>query len=77
MICSGANTKPFVPAILGLHSDFGGKVMHMHAYRTNDEFVGKTVLVVGDANSAGDVASDISHVAKQVRGLFSCCHGKS
>ena len=47
---------------------YKGQITHMHSYRTHYEFKDKTVLVVGNQNSAGDAAADISHAAKQVQG---------
>ena len=49
-----------------MNTEYKGRVLHMHSYRTNYDFRDKTVLVVGNQNSASDAAADISHVAKQV-----------
>ncbi len=70
LLCSGPFATPYQPDVEGSRGRFTGKILHMHSYRTNDDFKGQTVLVVGNGNSAGDVAVDISHVAKQVGGVF-------
>ena len=41
-------------------------VMHACQYRKPDDLVGRTVVVVGGANTAGDIAVEIGNVAKQV-----------
>ncbi len=66
MICTGAAHSGYTPHIPGLRTDFKGKVLHMHSFRTNAEFKDKTVLVVGNQSSAADAATDISNTAKQV-----------
>lgn len=47
--------------------DFKGKILHAREYHNSTGFEGKRVIVVGMGNSAGDVACDVSNVAKQVR----------
>ena len=42
--------------------------MHACQYRKPDDLVGRTVVVVGGANTAGDIAVEIGNVAKQVWG---------
>jgi hypothetical protein len=44
---------------------FSGEYMHSHYYREPANFVGKRVCVVGAANSAFDICSDICVVAKK------------
>ena len=68
LICTGAANSPYFPDIDGMCTNYKGQITHMHSYRTHYEFKDKTVLVVGNQNSAGDVAADISHAAKQVQG---------
>ncbi|CAJ0943061.1 unnamed protein product [Ranitomeya imitator] len=49
----------------GIH-DFKGRYIHSRFYKKYEEYREKTVLVVGIGNSAGDIAVEISAVAKQV-----------
>ncbi|GFO33740.1 dimethylaniline monooxygenase [n-oxide-forming] [Plakobranchus ocellatus] len=65
LVCSGYNSKKLTPNFPGL-GDFQGKVLHSNDYRVSTDFMDKRVVVVGIGNSAGDVAVDLSHVAKQV-----------
>ncbi|CAF1110405.1 unnamed protein product [Didymodactylos carnosus] len=46
---------------------FNGKKLHSWQYKTFHEFENKTVLIVGIGNSAGDMAVELSRVAKQIR----------
>ena len=65
MVGSGFFHAPFTPSIPGL-GEFEGEVSHSITYRRPEKFKGKTVLVVGNAHSAGDIAVDASRVAKKV-----------
>jgi len=47
--------------------------MHACQYRSPDDYIDKTVVIVGGANTAGDLAVEIGNVAKQV--YLSCRHG--
>ncbi|XP_068096010.1 dimethylaniline monooxygenase [N-oxide-forming] 2-like isoform X2 [Hyperolius riggenbachi] len=67
IVCSGHFNDPYMP----LHSfpgieHFKGHYIHSRFFKTSDNYRGKTVLVVGNGNSAGDISVEISHVAKQV-----------
>jgi Flavin-binding monooxygenase-like len=44
---------------------FEGTVSHSHEYRTPDRFAGRRVLVVGAANSAAEIAVEVSAVAER------------
>ena len=44
-----------------------GMVLHACTYRRPDDYVDKKVVIVGGANTAGDLAVEIGNVAKQVR----------
>ncbi len=46
MVCTGPYRRPKIPQVPGM-SQFAGKIMHMHQYRTRDTFARKNVLVVG------------------------------
>ncbi len=67
MVCTGANNDSVPLEVEGMET-FTGQIIYMQDYRTNDVFRDKTVLVIGNQSSAGDVAADASHVAKQVHG---------
>ncbi len=48
---------------------FKGKFFHSRDYKTPEEWRGKRVVVIGIGNSGGDIAVELSRMAKQVR-----CH---
>ncbi|KAK3739145.1 hypothetical protein RRG08_045374 [Elysia crispata] len=54
------------PEIPGLSTSFTGTVSNACSFTDASPFQGKTVLVVGSANSATDIAVEVSNVAKQV-----------
>ena len=51
--------------------EFPGQQLHTHNFRTNDEFKGKTVVIMGASASGQDVAREIADVAKKVGMLLS------
>jgi dimethylaniline monooxygenase (N-oxide forming) len=51
------------PAFPG-SENFEGVQMHAHAYRDNDVFAGKRVVILGMGNSAMDIAVEASYVAE-------------
>lgn len=53
------------PRNIDMFEKFAGEYMHSHYYREPDKFVGKRVCVVGAANSAFDICSDICVIAKR------------
>lgn len=67
MVCSGHHSEPIFPKINGLNS-FTSTVVHSKDFDTIvDKVSGKSVLVIGAGNSAGDTAVDCSnHGAKNV-----------
>ncbi|XP_068448896.1 flavin-containing monooxygenase 5-like [Clinocottus analis] len=67
MICVGHHCHPNLP----LHDfpgidTFKGKFFHSRDYKTPDEWRHKKVVVIGIGNSGGDIAVELSRVAKQV-----------
>ncbi|KAM8930624.1 dimethylaniline monooxygenase [N-oxide-forming] 2-like [Pelodytes ibericus] len=67
LVSNGHFFKPYLP----LHSfpgieKFKGQYIHSRFYKKREDYQGKTVLVVGIGNSAGDIAAEISGTAKQV-----------
>ncbi|XP_041374268.1 dimethylaniline monooxygenase [N-oxide-forming] 2-like [Gigantopelta aegis] len=65
MVCSGFYKIPHYPKVEGME-EFEGFKTHSQAFKTGQIYKDKTVLVVGNANSAGDIAADVSNYAKQV-----------
>lgn len=66
LVCTGHHGSPSVPDIPGREL-YRGRVMHSREYKyADDSFRDKTVVVVGFANSAMDVAVNLSTVARQV-----------
>jgi hypothetical protein len=63
LVANGHHWDPKLPDYPG---EFLGDTLHSHYYRTNDDFAGKNVLVVGFGNSAVDIACDTGRVARQV-----------
>ncbi|HEX4389266.1 MAG TPA: NAD(P)/FAD-dependent oxidoreductase [Steroidobacteraceae bacterium] len=71
VIASGFNRKPRVPTWPGQEA-YRGRLLHSSQYRNGTSFRGRSVLVVGFGNSAGEIAVDLSEhgarVALAVRG---------
>ena len=65
MVCSGLNNKPVMPLFKD-HHKFKGNTIHSHSYRKPNGFEDKNVVVVGIGNSAGDIAVELSTMAKKV-----------
>ncbi|XP_069823703.1 dimethylaniline monooxygenase [N-oxide-forming] 2-like isoform X2 [Dendropsophus ebraccatus] len=67
LICNGHHVEPYLPleSFPGI-CDFKGRYIHSRFYKKYEDYRGKTVMVVGVGNSAGDIAVEISGVAKQV-----------
>ncbi|GAB4258624.1 MAG: NAD(P)-binding domain-containing protein [Saprospiraceae bacterium] len=62
-VANGHHSVPRHPALPG---DFTGTYLHSHAYKTNEPFRGKRVLIIGAGNSGCDCAVEISRVAEHV-----------
>ena len=63
LIANGHHSDPNHP---GFAKSFTGEYLHSHAFKNNEGFENKRVLVVGAGNSACDCAVEISRVAKRV-----------
>jgi dimethylaniline monooxygenase (N-oxide forming) len=63
IVATGHLTKP--AHVSELRENFTGTYMHAHDYRQPEDFVGKRVCIVGAANSAFDIATDICVTAKR------------
>lgn len=65
VVASGHYSTPFIPDVKNIE-DFNeahpGVITHSKSYRSPEAFSGKKVVVVGNAASGLDIASQISHV---------------
>ena len=62
VVATGLFWCPRLPTYPGR---FEGTVTHSHEYRTPDRFAGRRVLIVGGANSAAEIAVELSAVAER------------
>ncbi|XP_067240896.1 flavin-containing monooxygenase 5-like [Chanodichthys erythropterus] len=67
MVCTGLHCHPHLPLkdFPGIDT-FQGKYFHSRDYKSPDEWRGKRVVVIGIGNSGGDIAVELSRMAKQV-----------
>ncbi|KAM5436073.1 putative flavin-containing monooxygenase [Microsporum canis] len=65
LACTGTLSKPLIPDFDG-RDKFQGELFHSHTYRKPAKFEGKRVAIIGFGNSAADLSSEISTVAKEV-----------
>ncbi|XP_036917525.1 flavin-containing monooxygenase 5 isoform X2 [Sturnira hondurensis] len=67
MVCTGHHTNAYLPleSFPGIET-FKGQYFHSRDYKNPESFTGKRVIIIGIGNSGGDLAVEISHVAKQV-----------
>jgi cation diffusion facilitator CzcD-associated flavoprotein CzcO len=65
VMATGIVANPQVPAFAG-RDQFEGEVLHSVTYRRPDPFVGRTVLVVGAGNSAGEIAPELARAGTRV-----------
>jgi hypothetical protein len=61
LVAVGYNSVPSVPELPG---SFDGLELHAHDYRTPDPFEDLDVLLIGLGSSAGELATEIRHVAR-------------
>ena len=65
MVTTGANAKPKMGPISAALEGFEGEVIHSDDFQNPEVFKGKRVLIVGQGESAADIATDIAkHAAK-------------
>ncbi|ELV11678.1 Dimethylaniline monooxygenase [N-oxide-forming] 5 [Tupaia chinensis] len=69
MVCTGHHTNAHLPleSFPGIEK-FKGQYFHSRDYKSPEVFTGKRVIIIGLGNSGGDLAVEISHTAKQVKG---------
>ena len=72
MICTGFNSKPWMPEFPGAES-FRGQLLHSADYKGPEAFAGQRVVVVGASSSASEVAVEVSQAAPGL--LLSVRHG--
>uniref|UniRef100_A0A673K5T6 Flavin-containing monooxygenase n=1 Tax=Sinocyclocheilus rhinocerous TaxID=307959 RepID=A0A673K5T6_9TELE len=67
MVCTGHHCHPHLPLqdFPGINT-FKGKFFHSRDYKNPEEWRGKRVVVIGIGNSGGDIAVELSRMAKQV-----------
>lgn len=62
VVASGTFGSPYTPEIPGAEA-FRGEMLHAAAYRRPEPFAGKRVVVVGAANSAVQIATELAELA--------------
>ncbi|KAK7150603.1 hypothetical protein R3I93_011749 [Phoxinus phoxinus] len=67
MVCTGHHCHPHLPLkdFPGIDT-FKGKFFHSRDYKNPEDWRGKRVVVIGIGNSGGDLAVELSRMAKQV-----------
>lgn len=70
VVAAGHYWDPTIPEIPG---HFDGAIVHARDYRTPDRFAGQRVVVVGAAQSALDIATEVSSTAAHA--ILSCRQG--
>ncbi|WP_295796842.1 NAD(P)-binding domain-containing protein [Mucilaginibacter sp.] len=70
IVASGRFNKPHIPQAAGLDK-FTGRVSHAFNYRSNADFGGRRVLVVGNRVTGSDLAADLS-LNESVTVISSC-----
>ncbi|VDM40357.1 unnamed protein product [Toxocara canis] len=66
LLCTGHHTQPYWPQPWKGQELFKGRIIHSHSYKDHQGYEDKVVVVVGIGNSGGDVAVELSRIAKEV-----------
>ena len=66
LLATGHHAEPYYPEKWPGQEKFKGKITHAHEYRDHRGYEDKVVAVVGVGNSGGDIAVELSRIAKQV-----------
>jgi dimethylaniline monooxygenase (N-oxide forming) len=69
VVASGHYWEPIIPQLPGR---FAGEIIHARDYRTPERYAGRRVVVLGGAQSALDIAAELSSVAASV--TLACDH---
>src|SRR5258705_4065 len=65
IVCSGLYSHPAVPQVSGAET-FQGPMLHSASYKGPEGYEGKDVVVIGVVSSGGDIAAELSRVARHV-----------
>ncbi|VDM54375.1 unnamed protein product, partial [Angiostrongylus costaricensis] len=65
LLCCGHHAIPRLPSPWPNQERFKGRIIHSHSYRSHKGYEDKIVVIVGIGNSGGDLAVELSRVAKQ------------
>lgn len=66
LLATGHHSVPNIPIPWPGQENFKGKISHSHDYHDFKGFEDKIVVIVGIGNSGGDIAVELSRVARQV-----------
>lgn len=66
LLATGHHAEPYYPKQWPGQDKFKGKITHAHSYRDHQGYENKVVAVVGVGNSGGDIAVELSRMAKQI-----------
>ncbi|KAK6056097.1 Flavin-binding monooxygenase-like protein [Cooperia oncophora] len=66
LLCCGHHAIPRMPTPWPGQERFKGRIIHSHSYRSHVGYEDKVVVIVGVGNSGGDLAVELSRIAKQV-----------
>ncbi|KJH49513.1 Flavin-binding monooxygenase-like protein [Dictyocaulus viviparus] len=77
LLCCGHHALPRLPSPWPGQERFQGRIIHSHSYRSHKGYEDKKVVIVGVGNSGGDLAVELSRIAKQTylatrRGTWVC-----
>uniref|UniRef100_A0AC34FZG0 Flavin-containing monooxygenase n=1 Tax=Panagrolaimus sp. ES5 TaxID=591445 RepID=A0AC34FZG0_9BILA len=77
LLASGHHSEPRWPSPFPGQDIFQGDITHSHDYHSHQGYEDKIISVVGIGNSGGDIAVELSRIAKQVylvtrRGTWVC-----
>ncbi|KAE9419125.1 hypothetical protein Angca_004223, partial [Angiostrongylus cantonensis] len=65
LLCCGHHAIPRLPSPWPDQERFKGRIIHSHSYRSHKGYEDKVAVIVGIGNSGGDLAVELSRVAKQ------------
>ncbi|VDK47540.1 unnamed protein product [Anisakis simplex] len=67
LLCSGHHVDPYWPTPFKGQQNFRGEILHSHDYKDPIRFNDKKVVVIGIGNSGGDIAVELSRIAKKIK----------